>query len=35
LEAAKPFEISKKLIVKVYREVKTKAGAAGIDPRIG
>lgn len=31
MEAAKPFEISKKLVVQAYREVKAKAGAAGID----
>jgi len=29
--AAKPFEISKKLVVQAYREVKSKAGSAGID----
>lgn len=31
METAKPFEISKKLVVQAYREVKSKAGAAGID----
>jgi RNA-directed DNA polymerase len=31
LNTAKPFEISKKLIVQAYKEVKTKGGAAGID----
>jgi len=31
LSAAKPYEISKKLVVQAYREVKARAGAAGID----
>lgn len=31
MSAAKPFEIPKKLVVQAYREVKAKAGAAGID----
>jgi RNA-directed DNA polymerase len=31
LNTAKPFEIPKKLVVQAYREVKEKAGAAGID----
>lgn len=31
LNAVKPFEISKKLVVQAYKEVKAKAGTAGID----
>lgn len=31
MNTARPFEISKKLVVQAYREVKDKAGAAGID----
>lgn len=31
MNTARPFEISKKLVVEAYREVKEKAGAAGID----
>lgn len=31
MTAAKPFEISKKIVVQAYEEVKSKAGAAGID----
>lgn len=31
MKAAKPFDISKQLVVQAYREVKSKAGAAGID----
>ena len=31
MEAAKPFKIDKQLVVQAYREVKAKAGAAGID----
>ncbi len=31
MKAAKPFEISKPLVVQAYREVKSKAGSAGVD----
>lgn len=31
MNVAKPFDISKKLVVQAYREVKSKAGAAGVD----
>ena len=31
MKAAKPFEISKPLVVQAYREVKSRAGSAGVD----